>query len=748
MSSKFKADTLPDLKRVNPIAVVPLLLEVIVHIEIYKRLDFSSFIYSGLIALTVGLVLSALCSLFPKVVNIVLSFVFAGVMTVYFIAQVIYLSVFDVFMSMYTALNVGTDALQFREMFTKAITSNLGNIIFMFLPIAGMIVLAVLKITDYTRPSRKALVIRLGGAVACYLIFSLALLPSKKEDMGAYDLYRNEYSDEEGVETLGMLVYMRHDIAETIYYKTGIQLEKRNTGEFVAVKFTPTPTPTPTYTPTPTNTPTPAPTRAPEHTPTNTPTPTDTPTPTPTPVDRSPQVLNIDFGAIAAEESDKDLKFVDEYFAAEIPSNKNEFTGMFKGYNLIFITAEAWSPLAVSEEVTPTLYKMIHSCFDFTNFYNPLWYTSTVDGEFAGISGLLPEGKHNGRRCSMTLDDLDTAEDESAAADAKKSNNAMPYALGNVFKRNGYKTYAYHNHTFDYYQRNAILSCFGYDTYRGMNGGTILGKTSRDYALKITKMWPQSDLEMMQNSVSEYLDEWKKTGQPFHTYYMTVSGHTNYTVNGNSMVARHFDEMADLPYSDMLKGYIAANYELELAINSLIEQLTEAGALEKTVIVINADHYPYGLKSAAENENLPENTYFSEFYGHEVDMNYEVYKNHLVIWNAGMEETYVVDKTACPVDIVPTLLNLFGIEFDSRLLMGRDILSDYPGFVIFKGTYKYMTDTFTRHKDKKVIVQQRTDAPVSDAEVSMWFNETANRYKASKIIIDKDYFSKIMPLIP
>ncbi len=734
------------IKEGNIILFLPIYLELVSHLLVYKKYSFGGFVYAMLIAATAGIVLSVICGLFAKGANKVLTYVLSGLLTVYYIAQVIYHSVFGVFMSLFTAMNVGTDVLQFREMFTKAIVTNIPNILILIIPIVGIIVLHVKHITVFEKLGLKRIVARLITAVCLCLLFTLFLLPTKGKENGAYELIHTEYNSDSGVPTLGMLVYLKNDVTETLSYATGIDLGKKGSGDFVAAKFTPTPAVKATSTPT--NTPTPAPTRAPQNTATPTPLPTDTPTPTPTPVDRSPQILDIDFTALAKNEKNKEIKWVHQYFAAEMPSNKNEFTGMFKDYNLIFITAEAWSPLAVSEEKTPTLYKMLNTGFVFNNFYNPLWYTSTVDGEFAGISGLLPEGKFNGRRCARVIDDLDTNEDESKAKGAKQSDNAMPYSLGHIFKNIGYKTYAYHNHTFDYYSRNAILQAFGYDVYRGYKGGTVFGETKREFAIPITYMWPESDLEMMEITVPEYLDEWKKTGEPFHAYYMSVSGHTNYSKGGNAMSKRHFNEMDDLPWSDTLKCYIAANYELELAVNNLIEQLKEAGALEKTVIVINADHYPYGLENMATDAGLPSNTYFSEFYGHEVDKHIEKYKNNLVIWNAGMTETYQIDKVACPMDILPTVLNLFGVEFDSRLYMGRDILSDSPGFVVFGSDdkYKFMTDSFIRYYDNslgKAVIKELTDEEVSKDYIDAIFQEAKNRYTASKYIINNDYFSTI-----
>ncbi len=785
---------------INLIIILPLYLEIVSHLILYKSFLFSDFVNVSLVSLCTGLVLYTLSGLFNPLTNKILTFLFSGVLTVYYIVQVIYHEVFGVFLSLYTALNVGTDVLQFTDMLSSAIISNIPNMLALLVPLVLEIILAIMRCTDFKRRNIQKTLIFAGSAVLSYVLFLCMLLPGKNEPDSDYEMYYESFDFEYGEKSLGMMVYLRKDFKETYSYVTGKNTEKSDS-DFVAA-FTGTPGATgnttgmhtgrgdttgthtgrgdttgtpgiviiPTFTAAPIFTPTPAPTKAPNHTATPTFTCTPTFTATPTPVDRSPHVLDIDFDNVSANTSSSAIKWVNEYFKAETPSNKNEYTGMFEGYNLIFITAEAWSPLAVSEELTPTLYKMINSCFKFNNFYNPIWYTSTVDGEFAGISGLIPEGKFNGRRTAAILDDPETKEDESKSTGANFNNsgknNSMPYALGNMFLSNGYNTYGYHNWTYNYYYRNSILNCFGMRIYRGYGGGTIDGVTSTEYGLNISHRWPESDIDLITASVDEYLNDWKNTGTPFQTYYMTVSGHTNYSWSGNQMSRLHQWEVADLPYTETLKAYIAANLELEYAVQNIIEKLTEYGALQKTVIVINADHYPYGLENAVTDYNkknieadyekiygkkatddISINLYFSEFYGHDVDLNFERFKNNLVIWNAQMTKTVEIDKVTCPMDILPTLYNLFGFTYDSRLLMGRDALSEIPGLVPFNGQKKILTDNFKRYYDEtkgKWVYESTTHEPVHESYVNAVVQEVKNRFTASKYIIDNDYFSEIL----
>ncbi len=151
------------------------------------------------------------------------------------------------------------------------------------------------------------------------------------------------------------------------------------------------------------------------------------------------------------------------------------------------------------------------------------------------------------------------------------------------------------------------------------------------------------------------------------------------------MCARNYDKVADMELSEPAKCYLSGHLELEYAMEYLLKKLEAAGKLSDTVIVMTPDHYPYGL-------TIEE---YSEIVGHPVDPIFEKFENAFICYSADMESV-PVDTYCCTIDILPTLLNLFGIEFDSRLLPGVDVFapSDYhmavlsnPSFVDAKGEF-------------------------------------------------------------
>ena len=365
------------------------------------------------------------------------------------------------------------------------------------------------------------------------------------------------------------------------------------------------------------------------------------PEPDPTPVVYDYNKMDLDFEATSQLVGGQTLENIHKYFSSITASQKNEYTGMFAGKNLIQITAEAFSPYVISKELTPTLYKLTHEGFVFTNYYQPGWGQSTTGGEFAAMTGVIPTWINNNLSFYVSSKDY------------------MPFALGNQFRALGYTTVAYHNNSYTYYNRHLTHPNLGYDYYGQGNGLNITGPG-----------WPYSDLEMMELTAPAYIEDYVNNGKPFHAYYMSVSGHANWGW-GNAMSAKN-REAAVAAYpnaSQPVQGYIAANLELEHALTYLLEQLEAAGIADDTVICLTADHYPYALVTDDVD-------YYQELSGiPDSELDISRYRNTLIMWCGSMETPVTVDTPCSAIDIVPTLSNLFGLEYDSRLLSGRDVFA-------------------------------------------------------------------------
>ena len=407
-------------------------------------------------------------------------------------------------------------------------------------------------------------------------------------------------------------------------------------------------------------------------------------------------VLNIDFDKLIADDADDVTHQMDAYFKSRKPDAKNAYTGLFEGKNLIYITAESFASFAADPEITPTLYRMIHEGFYFTNFYTPYWEVSTTDGEYVNCVGLIPK--------SGTY----------SLKDAVK--NYLPFTLGNQFRKLGYKTMAFHNYLGSYYDRNITHPHLGYQ-FVSMGDG-----------YRKTDKWPDSDLEMMQETIKDYIDEDK-----FHVYYMTISGHLPYNFWANAMAIKNKDLVENLPYEDeAVKAFFACNIELDRALAFLLEELNKRGKAEDTVIVLAADHYPYGLELAQHRMLMKSH----------VDVTFELYRNSLILFNPSQEPCQV-DKICSNMDIVPTLSNLFGLEYDSRLLMGHDIFSDTPPFVVLKSA-NVITDKLKYRSDTNTAVTLDGQS-VSDEEAAKVRKQLQDEVRYSALMLDKDYYRRVLP---
>lgn len=413
--------------------------------------------------------------------------------------------------------------------------------------------------------------------------------------------------------------------------------------------------------------------------------------------------VELDFDRLNQLASSKQ-KELNAYVKGLAPTKQNEFTGLFAGKNLIMISAEAFSAEVIDQTLTPTLYRLATKGIRFTDYYQPA-SAGTTGGEYQNIFGMMPTA--GGKSFKNTADNLNY------------------YTIGSQLSRLGYYGKAFHNNSYTYYDRNKTHNNIGYsDGFMGYGNGM------EQY---VKKAWPQSDYEMFAGTLPTYIDK-----RPFSVYYMTVSGHSGYSRSGNSMTKKNWDRVAHLPYSDTVKGYLAANLELEDALTYLVSQLEAAGIADDTVICISTDHFPYGLDSEGKLGDMP---YLSELYGYSVDTYFERDHSRLILWSGCLEdmEPIVVDTPTFSLDILPTLSNLFGTEFDSRLMPGRDVFSDAQPLV-FNTNYDWKTDLGTYYASAGKFMPASADTVIPEGYVDAIKAIVRNKMTYCSGVLNTDYF--------
>ena len=645
--------------------------ELLLYYQLHKTI-LSISIWNILFMLPLSCLLTFILSWSKsRKVNNIFKILLAFIVSIFYLGELIYYKIFGSLLSVSTMGN-GTNALVDFWWSTKAsIQENIVLIILFELPILIQIILAFINKEDNNYDLKRHLIVFV-AAVVLWVGVVLCLPFSGTEDYSAYGAYHSRFIDTDSASSkLGVLPNFIVEIKCTLFSTDNVINVYQTTDNVVIAEEN----------------------------------------------DEVEEVVEevqynqyegLDFVELGELTDDETIKSLCEYLSTQENTNKNEYTGLFEGKNLIYICAESFSRLAIDEEITPTLYKMANNSVVLNNYYNS-FKNVTTNGEYAFLTGLWPNVvRENTKGGNLT------------GTMGQSINKNMSQALGNMFNRSErIVSRGYHNYLGYYYGRNQTLPNMGF-TCKFMSDG-----------MEFTTSWPSSDLEMFEQSVDDYIGD-----QQFCAYYMTFSGHGNYTTD-NVMVSRNIDEVSsmidDNPPTSAL-GYLSCNYELEKAMTYLLERLEEAGQLENTVIVLTGDHYPYYLTDYA----------YEYLAGEEIDYDFGMYKSTCIIYNAGLEENIYVDEPCCNVDILPTILNLFGINYDSRLYAGTDIFSDAlhiaqlynKSFITDYVKYNYSTGEAEWLIDTSEYDQEKLDAYLENA-----INVVKNKYMMSVEIEDTDFYA-------
>ena len=620
-----------------------LFLEMFFKFSIFNHLEVESIVNILLLVFGLSALLSIITNLFSDKVNRVISAVLLFIIGVLFSVQMVFYNVFKTFFS-FSILGLGDQLESFMGETVKAIIENGLYIIIFMIPFILFLLFKRKLSVKSAKISYIFYLVLLFFSVSLYL---LNIYHYKDRDNSSYELYTKTNSVALNLEKFGVLNSYIIDIHRAIFgFSEEIELTSNEPIEEKEEEIV---------------------------------------------YDKNTLEINFDKAT-----SNKEIQKINSYMQNDSGTQKNSYTGKYQGYNLIYIVAESFSEIAISEELTPTLYKLTHTGLVFDNYYTPNTL-STIGGEFQALTGLYP--------------------DSSILTKWRKGTNYFPYGLGTVYKNLGYKTYAYHDNWYGFQDRHKYLKSQGFTNYLGCYNG--LEKRMN------CKRWPQSDLEMMKVTMKDYINN----TEPFLAYYMTVSGHFSYNFSDNSMASKNKKYVNNLKLSTAAKAYVATQIELDRALEYMINELDNAGKLDNTVIVLMADHYPYKLSMNDVNS----------LSSYKRDNVVEVNHNALILWN-NLEETTHIDKPCMSSDVLPTIYNLFGVEYDSRLFTGKDILSTSDGLVILSnhswvtshGTYFASGSKFNA-KDE-----------VEEGYVSKINEMVKNRLSVGKLIIKNDYYKYLL----
>ncbi len=402
---------------------------------------------------------------------------------------------------------------------------------------------------------------------------------------------------------------------------------------------------------------------------------------------------------------------LNKYFINRDITDKNDYTGLFEGKNLIIIMMESVNDIMINEEYYPNFYKLYSEGWHFSNHYSPRNSCATGNNEMSGMVSLY------------SISDSCTAN--------KYKTNTYYEAIFNLFNDSGYETTSMHNYTEGYYRRSIIHASMGSKKYYGVQ------------ALKIPFYYEYgkwaSDEDFMKK-VLTILDKYDENTK-FMTWLTTVSSHQPYSFE-SPYGDLYLSEFKNTKYNITTKRYMSKLKVLDNGLGILIKGLEERNLLDDTVIVLFADHYPYGLAKSNIQKVL----------GYDVTKDSLADKTPLVIYNPSLKATEYTQYTTY-MNLTPTLANLFNLNnYDPRLYLGHDALAnDYESRIVFadgswknehayynaaNSNIKYYDDYYTVDDIKKVNNNLTLDMKMSALAIKnnyfAYLNKVLKKYKPAE----------------
>lgn len=349
--------------------------------------------------------------------------------------------------------------------------------------------------------------------------------------------------------------------------------------------------------------------------------------------------------------NEEDITFLKEEYSKEEESYNTKYTGKYKDKNLIILQLEGTDNWLITEEDTPTLYNMMKDSINFTNHFS--YYNgggSTFNSEFAVNTGFITPLSYTQNAYTF-------------------NKNYFPYSLANLFKNEGYSVNAFHMNNSEYYSRGTNYKNWGYDNYYGLKD---LGTYKNDlYTL---------DRELILN---ETFNEKMFSEEKFVDYIITYSGHLPFTtekgvckklITEDILKEENIEELPNdyiLPSKTEEECARRQAKETDYMVELLLNNLKEKNLIDNTIIVVFTDHYLYTLSDQTILEKYKDTN------------NNLINKTPFFIWDNGNSKKKITSVTS-QLNILPTLINLFGLEYHPNYYIGYDALNpNYNGYVFF-----------------------------------------------------------------
>ncbi len=405
-----------------------------------------------------------------------------------------------------------------------------------------------------------------------------------------------------------------------------------------------------------------------------------------------------------AREQEAAVATVRDYFAAREDSGANTMTGKLAGKDVVLVLMESMDDWMIGQN-TPTLEKLMGESIHFTRFYTPVFGgIRTFNTEFSINTGSFLSSQGGYAFDYVT--------------------NAYPQSLANRLREAGYSAKTFHYNDPTFYSRGEFSPAMGYEEY--VCYADYVTETDE----KVKKNLLYDDLLLFDNDGLNA--EFFREGQPKLNFVITRSAHLSYKYNEvlSHWGLKKYPEYRGLTGNEETDcAYLKARL-VDDFFARLLQELEKQGQLENTVIIGVTDHYTYGYKNMDELLRLSG-----------TDETILLERTPCFIWSPGLE-AMEVDKVLNTSDLLPTMLNLLGVEspFD---YIGHDAFDDdYEGFVPFSNGSWISGDTAYDSSSKKLISISGNQQIVT-AEFQKEMADNVQEFiKINNLILDADYYQQ------
>ena len=418
------------------------------------------------------------------------------------------------------------------------------------------------------------------------------------------------------------------------------------------------------------------------------------------------------FRNVDEEEPTKD-ELLERFFNSRDSHSSNYMSNRFEDKNFIFIKAESLDTYSIDPDFMPNYTAMLEdNSMLFDNFYAPLYSRNTSDSEFMTFTSFYPTQVVN---TSM----------------AAYFENKFPNTLPQLFSDKGYDTLAHHNYTDHYYPRNDFHPAIGFDQYKDAHTMDMLEPGEYEAS---QPPW-LSDLEMFEKTLDDVLSR-----DQFFAYYLTVSGHLPYDETQET-ASIHYDRILEIyeendreiPEDESIIYHHAAHYDFDLALGYLMEKLESQDLIDDTVVIIQSDHYAYGMNRDLIGEidnwkNLDETRL-------------NIHNVPFSIHHPSLEKR-TVSHTFSNIDVMPTLSNMFNLDFNHTYAMGNDVFNRKTKNTVFFLDSSFMTDTYLMAVNEDMNVVKRTSS-ISGESIDQRYNQLIHKRQMNQYFLETDYYRRL-----